>query len=114
MFFNLARLSGAERRHGSVPTPPRRAHANDNRGRLLNVRVGRHGRALLACRWRADPTSGKLVGRWAIEGDGNVAAEPSIYPPGRRPLCPVSLARQMIERRVPLRREQRIKNGRRT
>jgi hypothetical protein len=72
MFTKLAALPGDRRRRGAPVTP---VHCNDNRaGRRLAAVPHRVKRQILLCRWRLDPSTGRLECRWQIEAAGETSA----------------------------------------
>ena len=73
MFTKLAALPGDRRRRGAPVTP---VHSNDNRaGRRLAAVPHRAKRQVLLCRWRLDPSTGRLECRWQIESAGETSTE---------------------------------------
>jgi hypothetical protein len=73
MFTKLAALQGDRRRRAAPVTP---IHCNDNRsGRRLAAVPPRARRPVLLCRWRLDPSTGRLECRWQIESAGGTSAE---------------------------------------
>jgi len=73
MFTKLAALQGVRRRRAAPVTP---IHCNDNlSGRRLAAVPPRARRAVLLCRWRLDPSTGRLECRWQIESAGETSAE---------------------------------------
>src|SRR5262249_11877945 len=72
MFTKLAALP-ADRRRTAAMTP---VHSNDNRsGRRLAAVRPRAKRQVLLCRWRLDPSTGRLECRWQLESVGESSAE---------------------------------------
>jgi hypothetical protein len=80
MFTKLAALPGDRRRRAAPVTP---VHCNDNQsGRPLAAVPRRAKRQTLLCRWRLDPSTGRLECRLQIESAGETSAEE--LPPMRK------------------------------